>query len=154
MSTGKFTRADIGTQLLAMWRHMPELFREQKSKLYIPYALGDLYDDWFADEHPNTHSPRQSPDETGQQFLYGSNGKCEIIRCPGMPTNSSFAMLTLKDNVYYGMDKPSDMRKLRAVEADYKFKALGKYVFGTQFMTFRPEIFCVNDQPVDPTVAA
>lgn len=150
VSTGKFTRADVGTQLLSMWRHMPELFRNQKSKLYIPYAVGDLYDDWFADEHPNVHQPNQSPDETGQQFLYGSKGKCELVRCPGMPDDSSFAMLTLKENVVYGTDKQSDMRTLRAVPADYMFKALGKYVFGTQFTTFRYEMFCTNDQPVDP----
>ena len=129
---------------------MPELFRNQKSKLYIPFAVGDMYDDWFADEHPNVHEPGQSPDETKQQTLYGTKGMCEIVRCPGMPDDSSFAMLTLQSNVVYGMDKQSDMRTLRAVPADYKFKALGKYVFGTQFTTFRREIFCCNDQPVDP----
>lgn len=150
VSTGKFTRADVGTQLLSMWRHMPELFRNQKSKLYIPYAVGDLYDDWFADEHPNVHSPGQSPDETKQQTLYGSKGMCELVRCPGMPDDSSFAMLTLQSNVVYGMDKQSDMRTLRAVPADYMFKALGKYLFGTQFTTFRYEMFCCNDQNVDP----
>lgn len=150
VSTGKFTRADIGTQLLSMWRKMPELFRMQKSKLYIPFAMGDLYDDWFADEHPNVHQPSQSPDETGQQFLYGTNGKVEIVRCSGMPENSSFAMLTLQQNVAYGTDKPSDMRTLRAVPADYKFKALGKYVFGTQLASVRPELFCTNDQNLDP----
>lgn len=153
VSTGKFTRADIGTQLLSMWRHMPELFRNQKSKLYLPYTVGDMYDDWFADEHPNVHSPGQSPDETKQQVLYGSKGMCEIVRCPGMPNDSSFAMLTLQENVVYGMDKHSDMRTLRAVPADYKFKALGKYVFGTQFTTFRSELFCTNDQPVVPVSA-
>ena len=112
--------------------------------------MGDLYDDWFADEHPNVHSPKQSPDETGQQFLYGTNGKVELVRCSGMPENSSFAMLTLQQNVAYGMDKPSDMRTLKAVPADYKFKALGKYVFGTQIATLRSELFCTNDQNVNP----
>lgn len=150
VSTGKFTRADIGTQLLSMWRHMPERFRMMKSKMYIPFAMGDLYDDWFADEHPNVHSPKQSPDETGQQFLYGTNGKVELVRCSGMPEDSSFAMLTLQQNVAYGMDKPSDMRTLKAVPADYKFKALGKYVFGTQIATLRSELFCTNDQNVNP----
>lgn len=153
VSTGKFTRADVGKQLLSMWRHMPALFRQQKSKIYIPFEVGDLYDDWFSDEHPNTHAPGQSPDETGQQTLYGTGGKCEIVRCPGMSTDSSFAMLTLQQNVCYGFDKPSDMRTLRAVPDDYMFKALGKYVFGTQFVSFRSEWFVTNDQPVDPADA-
>ena len=48
------------------------------------------------------------------------------------------------------MDKPSDMRTLKAVPADYKFKALGKYVFGTQIATLRSELFCTNDQNVNP----
>jgi len=71
-----------------------------------------------------------------------------------MPADSSFAMLTLQQNVCYGFDKPSDMRTLRAVPDDYMFKALGKYVFGTQFVSFRSEWFVTNDQPVDSADAA
>ena len=45
----------------------------------------------------------------------------------------------------------SDMRTIKAVPDDYMFKALGKYVFGTQLAYIGEELFVVNDKPVDPT---
>ena len=44
----------------------------------------------------------------------------------------------------------SDMRTIKAVPHDYQFKALGKYVFGTQIPYIGKELFCVNDKPLDP----
>ena len=52
------------------------------------------------------------------------------------------------------MDEPGDMRTWGAVPDGYMFRARGKYVFGTQFVSFRKEWFVTNDQPVDPADAA
>ena len=150
IATATFTRANIGDELLKMWRSRNDLFRRMKSKLFISDTLGDLYDDWFADEHPGVHDVGKTADETGQQFLYGSHGNCEIVRVPNLPENSQFVMLTVQENVFYGFDKMSDMRTIKAVPHDYKFKALGKYVFGTQLAYIGPELFVVNDKPVTP----
>lgn len=150
IATEAFTRANIGDELLKMWRSRNDLFRRMKSKLFISDTLGDLYDDWFADEHPGVHDVGKTADETGQQFLYGSHGMCEIVRVPNLPEGSQFVMLTVQENLFYGFDKMSDMRTIKAVPHDYKFKALGKYVFGTQIGYIGPELFVVNDKPVTP----
>lgn len=150
IATATFTRANIGDELLKMWRSRNDIFRRMKSKLFISDTLGDLYDDWFADEHPGIHDVGKTADETGQQFLYGSHGNCEIVRVPNLPEGSQFVMLTVQENLFYGFDKMSDMRTIKAVPHDYKFKALGKYVFGTQIGYIGPELFVVNDKPVTP----
>lgn len=145
------TRANIGDELLKMWRSRNTLFRRMNSKMFISEDLGDMYDDWFADEHPGIHDVGKSADETKQQFLYGSKGKCELVRVPDLPEGSQFVLLTIKENIAFGFDKMSDMRTIKAVPDDYMFKALGKYVFGTQLAYIGEELFVVNDKPVDPT---
>lgn len=152
-ATATFTRANIGEELLKMWRSRNDIFRRMKSKMFISDTLGDLYDDWFADEHPGIHDVGKTADETGQQFLYGTHGNCEIVRVPNLPEGSQFVLLTIKENLFYGFDKMSDMRTIKAVPHDYKFKALGKYVFGTQIGYIGPELFVVNDKPVTPVAA-
>lgn len=149
-ATGTMTRANVGDKLLQMWRSRNKIFRRLSSKMFISDAIGDLYDDWFADEHPGIHDVGKTADETGQQFLYGSKGKCELVRIPDLPDDSQFVLLTIKENMVYGFDKASDMRTIKAVPDDYLFKALGKYVFGCQFAYIGKELFCVNDQPVTP----
>lgn len=148
--TGTMTRANVGDQLLAMWRSRSTTFRRQNSIMFISDAIGDLYDDWFADEHPGVHDVGKTADETGQQFLYGSKGKCELVRVPDLPDTSQFTLLTVKENMVYGFDKPSDMKTIKAVPDDYLFKALGKYVFGTQFAYIGEELLVVNEANLDP----
>jgi len=148
--TGTMSRANVGDKLLEMWRSRNTLFRRLDSKMYISEDLGDMYDDWFADEHPGIHDVGKTADETNQQFLYGSKGKCEIVRVPDFPEDSQFVLLTIKENLVYGFDKPSDMRTIKAVPDDYLFKAIGKYLFGTQFAYIGEELLVVNDNNLDP----
>lgn len=150
VATATMTRANIGDELLKMWRSRNTIFRRMNSKMFISDDLGDMYDDWFADEHPGVHDVGKSADETKQQFLYGSKGKCELVRVPDLPEGSQFVLLTIKENIAFGFDKMSDMRTIKAVPHDYQFKALGKYVFGTQIPYIGKELFCVNDKPLDP----
>lgn len=151
--TGTMTRANVGDQLLAMWRSRSTTFRRQNSIMFISDAIGDLYDDWFADEHPGVHDVGKTADETGQQFLYGSKGKCQLVRVPDLPENSQFTLLTVKENMVYGFDKPSDMKTIKAVPDDYLFKAIGKYVFGTQFAYIGEELLVVNEANLDPAAS-
>lgn len=150
VATATMTRANIGEELLKMWRSRNRIFRRMNSKMFISDDLGDMYDDWFADEHPGVHDVGKTADETKQQFLYGSKGKCELVRVPDLPEGSQFVLLTIKENIVFGFDKMSDMRTIKAVPDDYMFKALGKYVFGTQIPYIGEELFCVNDKPLDP----
>jgi hypothetical protein len=150
VATATMTRANIGDELLKMWRSRNRIFRRMNSKMFISDDLGDMYDDWFADEHAGIHEVGKNADDTKQQFLYGSKGKCELVRVPDLPEGSQFVLLTIKENIAFGFDKMSDMRTIKAVPDDYMFKALGKYVFGTQIAYIGEELFCVNDKPVTP----
>lgn len=149
-ATEAFTRANIGTVLLSMWRQMPETFKRKNSKMFLSGTLCDLYDDWFDDEH--THIVGVSGESAGQKFLYGTNGKCELVRVSCLPEGSQFVLLTTKENMVYGFDKTSDMKKIMPFSSGnpYKYTAAGKYVFGCQFISIYKGEFCVNDKPVTP----
>lgn len=149
-NTGALTRANIGTQLLAMWRQMPDTFRRQLSKLFISTDLGDTYDDWLDDQ--GTLVTGSGAETAGQQFLRGTNGKCEIVRLSGMPSGSQFVMLSIKENICWGTDKISDMQQLIPFASGnpYHYTSAGKYLIGFQFVCLDPSMLCVNDQPVTP----
>lgn len=148
--TDTFSRVNIGTVLLNMWRSRPQTFKRKSSKLFLSATLADMYDDWFDDEH--THVVGFSPESAGQVFLYGTNNKCEIVRVTSLPEGSQFVLLTTQANMVYGFDKPSDMKSIMPFQGanPYLFTAAGKYVFGCQFISVYKSEFCVNDKPVTP----
>lgn len=150
-ATGAFTRADIGTKLLEMWRKMPQTFRKAGGKMYMSEDLGQMYDDWLDDQ--GTLVTGSGAETAGQKFLRQTNSKCEIVRLSGMPENSQFVMITTKENCVYGYDKPSDFSSLRPFMSGnpYLYTAAGKYVLGFQFVTLDKSEFMCNDQPVTPT---
>ena len=148
-ATGALTRANIGDKLLEMWRAMPLTFRRKANcQMVMSEDLGNLYDDWYKDEH--TYRPLV--DTTGQQILEGSNGKCKIVRVNNMPDGSQLVLLTTKENMVYGYDKESDLTSMMPFPSGnpYKFTATQKYVFGCQFVSIHPSEFLVNDQPLIP----
>lgn len=149
--TGILTRANVGEKLKAMWRAMPETFRMKSNvKMFISSAVGDMYDDWFQDEH------LRLPDfeATGQQYLDGSNKRCQLVRVTNLPEGSQFVMLTTKANLAYGYDKDSQFKNMVAFFKDpYLFTAAMKFVFGTQLVSINPKEFMVNDMPVTPAAA-
>lgn len=149
-ATGAFTRADIGTKLLEMWRKMPQKFRKTGGKMYMSEDLGQLYDDWLDDQ--GTLVTGSGAETAGQKFLRQTNGKCEIVRLSGMPEGSQFVMITTKENCCYGYDKPGDFSSLRPFMSGnpYLYTAAGKYVLGFQFVTLDKSEFLCNDQPVTP----
>lgn len=149
-ATGVMTRANVGDKLLAMWRHMPATFRRKGGKMFISEDLATLYDDWLDDQ--GTLVTGSGAETAGQKFLRNSNGKCEIVRLGGMPEGSQFVMITTKENIVYGYDKPSDMQSLLPFASGnpYLFTAAGKYVIGFQFVTIDKSELCINDQPVVP----
>lgn len=151
-ATGALTRANIGTQLLEMWRSMPTTFRDKKNqKLHISADMGDLYDDWLEDQ--GTLLLNNPAETAGQSFLRGTGRRLEIVRHTDMPSGSQFAMITTKENIIYGYDKDSDFSSLRATDKEggvYQFAAAGKYVFGLQYRSIDKSELVVNDQPVTP----
>ena len=149
-ATGKLTRANIGTELLKMYRHMPNTFKKKKDiKMYISHDLGEMYDDWLDDQ--GVLVTGSGAETAGQQFLRNSNKKVELVRLTGMPDGSQFVLLTTKANVCYGYDKDGDFKRLVPFESGnpYHFTAAGKYVLGFQFVTIDPSDLCINDRSID-----
>ena len=149
-ATGKFSVADIGDKLLAMWRKMPQKFRKAGGKMYLSEDLGQMYDDWL--DNQGTLVTGTGAETAGQTYLRQTQGKCEIVRLSGMPEGSQFVMISTKENCVYGYDKPSDFSRLVPFNSGnpYKFTAAGKYVLGWQFVTLDKSEFLCNDQPVTP----
>ncbi|MEG1861011.1 MAG: hypothetical protein RR206_04900 [Bacteroidaceae bacterium] len=152
-ATGKFTRADIGTKLLEMWRSMPGTFRAKRCKLFLSMDLGDLYDDWLDDQ--STLVTGSGAETANEQFLRGTNRKVELVRMSGFPDGSQFVMITTSLNVCYGYDSDADFKRLIPFEKGnpYHYTAAGKYVLGFQFVSIDKSELCVNDQPVTPVAA-
>lgn len=138
------TRANAGEYMLEMWRKMHKTFRTKNSLMWIPSDVADLYDDWYKDEHDNP----PSVDQSGQEFLEGTQKKCRIKRHNAMPEDSQRIILTTRENMIYGTDKIEDMKSMKAFDSGnpYLFTATMKYVFGTQFISIHQREFSVNDR--------
>jgi hypothetical protein len=146
------TRANAGDYLLAMWRTRHEAFRTKNGIMWISEDVGDLYDDWYRDEHD---SPPMV-DVSGQQILEGTNGRVRIRRTGAFPSGSQRVILTTRENMIYGTDKLEDLKSMRAFDSGnpYMFTAVMKYVFGTQFVSIHEREFAVNDRSGDGSGSA
>lgn len=144
------TVANIGTELLKMYRSLPSTLRNQGVKLHMSLDLGDMYDDWL--DAQGVLVTGSGAETAGQQFLRNSQGKCEIVRMPGMPEGSQFVWITIKENQVYGYDKESDMSTIVPFFKGnpYKYTAAGKFVLGFQFVSFDKSIFLCNNAVVTP----
>lgn len=141
---GAITRANAGEYLLAMWRTRHEVLRNKNTIMWISEDVGDLYDDWYRDEHDNP----PNIDQAGQMFLEGTNNRVRLRRTAAFPTGSQRVILTTRENMIYGTDKLEDMKAMQAFNSGnpYLFTATMKYVFGTQFVSVHEREFCVNDR--------
>jgi hypothetical protein len=137
------TRENAGDYLLDMWRSRHKALRNLKAKMWLPLGIADLYDDWYRDEHDNP----PFVDQAGQTFLEGTNNMVELVRSAAFPVGCKKVILTTKENMVYGLDKPEDMKKMVAFASGnpYKFTAAMKFVFGTQFVSINEREFAVND---------
>lgn len=151
VATGVFTRANIGAELLKMYRHMPNSFKKKSDiKMYISHDLGELYDDWLDDQ--GVLVTGSGAETAGQQYLRNTNKKCELVRLTGMPDGSQFVCLSTKANMCYGYDSDADFKRMIPFAAGnpYHFTAAGKYVLGFQCVTIDKSELCINDQPLIP----
>lgn len=147
--TGVMTRANIGDQLLAMYRKTPTEFKDQDDKkMHLANDLADMLDDWRKDEGQVIIG--QTEETTGTKYLPGTNGELEIVRLTNLPTGSQMVFMTTKANARYGYDKKADFSTMKPVYVPYKFAAAGVYYFGMQFVSIHKNNLIVNDQPLYP----
>lgn len=129
--------ANIGNQLLAMYRSAPQTLKEKSSvTMHMSVAHGEMYDDWYK----ANHDAPPAVDVAGQVVLEGTNGKVKIQRYSSFPSDNDEVILTVDGNGVWGTDKPSDMKDLKAFPSGnpYLFTAAMKYLFGTQFESIHP----------------
>ena len=146
------TAAHIGTELLKMYRAIPQTMKKYEVQMHISVDLGEMYDDWL--DAQGTLITGSGAETAGQQYLRNTNHKCKLIRMSGMPEGSQFVWITIKENQFYGYDKESDMNTIKPFNSGnpYLYTAAGKYVLGFQFATFDKSLFLCNDKPVVPEV--
>lgn len=140
------TSANIGTELLKMYRAIPDTMKKYEVQMHISNDLGEMYDDWL--DAQGTLITGSGAETAGQQWLRNTQKKCKLIRLTGMPANSQFVWITIKENQFYGYDKESDMSTIVPFNSGnpYLYTAAGKYVLGFQFATFDKSLFLCNDK--------
>lgn len=146
------TSANIGTELLKMYRAIPRTMKKYVVQMHISIDLGEMYDDWL--DAQGVLVTGSGAETAGQQFLRNTNHKCKLVRMSGMPEGSQFVWITIKENQFYGYDKESDMNTIKPFNSGnpYLYTAAGKYVLGFQFATFDKSLFLCNNKPVVPEV--
>jgi len=146
------TKANIGTELLKMYRAIPQTMKKYVVQMHISIDLGEMYDDWL--DAQGVLVTGSGAETAGQQFLRNTNHKCKLVRMSGMPEGSQFVWITIKENQFYGYDKESDMNTIKPFNSGnpYLYTAAGKYVLGFQFATFDKSLFLCNNKPIVPEV--
>ena len=150
----ELTVANIGTELLKMYRAIPQTMKKYEVQMHISIDLGEMYDDWL--DAQGVLVTGSGAETAGQQYLRNTNHKCKLVRLSGMPEGSQFIWITIKENQFYGYDKESDMSTLVPFNSGnpYLYTAAGKFVIGFQFASFDKSIFLCNDKPIDPSAEA
>lgn len=151
ITTEEFSRANIGDELLKIYRNMPNTFRNKTDiKMFLSSDLGDMYDDWLADQGVFVLGSNAETADT--KYLRNTKGKVELVRLTNLPEGSQLVILTTKQNICYGYDDPSDFSSLTPFNSGnpYHFTAAGKYVLGFQFVSLDKSELCINDKPLTP----
>ncbi len=151
IATEEFSRANIGDELLKIYRNMPNTFRNKTDiKMFLSSDLGDMYDDWLADQGVFVLGSNAETADT--KYLRNTKGKVELVRLTNLPEGSQLVILTTKQNICYGYDDPSDFSSLTPFNSGnpYHFTAAGKYVLGFQFVSLDKSELCINDKPLTP----
>lgn len=151
IATEEFSRANIGDELLKIYRNMPNTFRNKTDiKMFLSSDLGDMYDDWLADQSVFVLGSNAETADT--KYLRNTKGKVELVRLTNLPEGSQLVILTTKQNICYGYDDPSDFSSLTPFSSGnpYHFTAAGKYVLGFQFVSLDKSELCINDKPLTP----
>ncbi len=131
------------TTLLAFWRSASVQLRNKPSLLLVPSVIGDMYDDAFF----NKFRSKPTTDEYGRTDLYGTGGKCKLIRSNVMGTGQRI-VLTAPGNFDFGMDTLGDEEFVQVrnpyEDPNYvQFWIQGKY--GTRIRSIHEKVFQTND---------
>ncbi len=129
--------------LLDFWRAASPQLRNKPSQLMVPSIIGDMYDDAFF----NKFRSKPTVDEYGHSVLYGTGGKCKLVRSNLMGTGQRI-VLTVPRNYDFGMDTKGDEEFVQVrhpyEDPNYvQFWIQGKY--GTRIRSIHEKVFQVNE---------
>lgn len=135
--------ATCAKSLLEFWRASHPLLRSAKTVLLVPSAIGDNYDDAYA----NLNRTKPVVDEFGRTYLHGTNNKCSIVRSNIMGTGDRI-MLMVPGLLHFGMDTDSDddfvqVRTPYEDPNDIQFWIQADY--GTRIASLHQKLFQINE---------
>ena len=134
---------EVYDRLLEFWRSANPQLRKANTHLLVPYDIADMYDDAYF----NKFRSKPTTDEYGRPFLYGSGGKCKIVRSAIMGTGQRI-MLTVPGNLDLGMDTLSDASFVQ-VRYPYEDPNLVQFWiqgdYGTRIRSIHPKLFQINE---------
>ncbi len=134
---------EVFDRLLKFWRSAHPLLRSKKSVLLLPSDIADMYDDAFFNKFKN----KPTTDEYGRPFLYGTSGKCKIVRSNIMGTGQRI-ILTIPGNLDFGMNTLGDETFVQ-VRNPYEDPNLVQFWiqgdYGTRIRSIHPKVFQINE---------
>jgi len=135
---GEITEANVGDKLKLIHKSAHVTLKGAKTKMHIPVWVKELYDEWYLANFGAV------PYNTGyeQNFLHGTNKKCELVEQEGME-DATHIFLTTKNNMLVGCDQESDKENVRIRECDNP-KVVQFFMmmfFGVQFESINPKVF-------------
>lgn len=142
VSTGVITADDAYDQFTAVWRNVPDKYRQNarwQMNMYVPVGAYELYEDCLGNKNWNFG---RGDDALAPVYLRGSGGMCRLIKANWM-TDTNRIFVTPLENILSMVDNPMDMVSPNIVYDVYKFKMGVLPVIGFDFR-FGELVWCNN----------
>ena len=139
IALGAINEANVGDQLLKLYRSLnPALKKAKNLKMYIPTAIKEMYEDWFA---ANFQSAAYNT-KFEKYVLHGSNGHCELVDLVGMDTSCNL-IVTTKNMMLVGCDQSGTREevKIRLADNPKMVQFFMMMFFGVQIRSIHPKYF-------------
>lgn len=129
VSLGQINSANAVDMVKQFYRSCHRLLRRQKTKLYLPIEVYDMYNDCYQTDHGALPYNK----EFKKTFVEGSDNKCELVPMEDM--SGTRMILTTKRNMLVGMDRSSTHERVevRRVDNPKVVQFFMMTYFGTQF---------------------
>lgn len=127
--------------LKAFYRAASDELKEENTKLVLPWAIYDAYND----DYQQTVGAAPYNKEFKKTFLEGSDNRCELVPLVGKKA-APYIQLTTKGNMLVGVNQVGEEEKVEVRRGDNPFKLqfITTMFFGTQFETISPEKLLVG----------
>ncbi len=127
--------------LKALYRAASDELKEENTKMVLPRAIYDAYND----DYQQTVGAAPYNREFKKTFLEGSDNLCELVPLVGKKA-SPYIQLTTKGNLLVGVNQVGEEEKIEVRRGDNPFKLqfITTMFFGTQFETISPEKLLVG----------